>query len=218
MALNEKQEKLNFNAACFSTNSKDFNVILIMRQYFMSTECLDIVYNKNNKVEFTHKLLCENGGKKECKNSYIEINPLGNQKIIDKYDSYIIFFDLEIIESLVELSKILNYISVNGDINNKIYLISIYTNEKNIKSNLSEDYIKAEFEKYSMINYDISIVNLDSSDELVKVIDSLTDDSLQDKNLMKKSQYYNSDKSKSYCMVIWFGNIYLHFKFLAKLK
>ena len=203
MALDENLEKLNFTAGCFSTNSKNLNIISIMRQYFMSTECLDIAYSKNNKVEFTHKLLGENGGKKECKNTYIEIDYLqNNNKIRDKYDSYIIFLDLENVESLVELDKILNYISRNGDLNNKIYLISIYTNEKNIKSNLSEDNIKTYFEKHSMIEYDISIVNMDSSDELVKVIDSLTEDSIQDKNLMKKSyKYLDEDRSNSLCLI-----------------
>ena len=202
MALEENPVKLNFIVACFSTNNKNLNTLSVMKQYFISTECLNIAYSKNNKVEFIHNLLSENGGKKECKNTYIEIDYLqNNHKISDKYDSYIIFLDLENVESLVELDKILNYISVNGDKNNKIYLISIYTNERNIKSNLSEEYIKAYFEKYSIINYDISIVNMDSSDELVKVIDSLTDDSLEDKNLMKKNQYFDSDKSNSHCLI-----------------
>ena len=204
MALEQNQEKLFFNAACFITNSQNFNTILIMKQYFMSTECLDIVYTKDYKVEFSHKLLGENGSIKECKNTYIEINHLQpHKKISDKIDSYIIFFDLEYNESLVELNKILNYIIGNGDLDNKIYVISIYTNEKKIKSNLSEDNIKVYFDKNSIVNYDISIVNMDSTDDLVKVIDSLTDDSLQDKNIMKKSNNLNDvDNSNSHCLVI----------------
>ena len=203
MSLDEQQKKINFNAACFSTNYENLNSILIMKQYFMSTECLDVIYTKNLQVDFTHKLLGENGSKLECKNTYIEIYPLvKNNKLSDNFDSYIIFFDLENIESLIELDKILCYIVTNGDINNKIYLITIYTNEKRIKSNLTEDNIKVYFEKYRIYNYDISRVNMDSSDELVEVIDSLTEDTLQDKNLLQTNKMLDDDQSKSICIVI----------------
>ena len=203
MSLDDQQKEINFNAACFSTNYENLNSILIMKQYFMSTECLDIIYTKNLQVDFTHKLLGENGSKLECKNTYIEIYPLvKNNKLSDNFDSYIIFFDLENIESLIELDKILCYIVTNGDINNKIYLITIYTNEKRIKSNLTEDNIKVYFEKYRIYNYDISRVNMDSSDELVEVIDSLTEDTLQDKNLLQTNKMLDDDQSKSICIVI----------------
>lgn len=203
MSESESPETLNFNPICFSTNYQNFNSILIMKQYFMSTECLDIEYTKNIQVDFVHKLLGENGTKLECKNKYIEIFPLSkNNKINEKADCYIIFFDLENSESLVELNKILNFISDFGDAYKKIYVVNIYTNERNIKSNLSEENIKVYFGKYVLSNYDISTVNMDSSDELVKVIDSITEDTLQDKNLFKINKNVDNDKSKSFCMII----------------
>ena len=203
MSENETSDKISFNAICFSTNYQNFNSILIMKQYFMSTECLDIEYTKNIQVDFVHKLLGENGSKLECKNRYIEIFPLSkNNKINEKADCYIIFFDLENSESLVELNKILSFISDFGDSYKKIYVVNIYTNERNIKSNLSEDNIKVYFGKYVLSNFDISIVNMDSSDELVKVIDSITEDTLQDKNLFKINKNEDSDKSKSFCIII----------------
>ena len=113
MSENETSEKISFNAICFSTNYQNFNSILIMKQYFMSTECLDIEYTKNIQVDFVHKLLGENGSKLECKNRYIEIFPLSkNNKINEKADCYIIFFDLENSESLVELNKIFSEITI----------------------------------------------------------------------------------------------------------
>ena len=203
MSESESPETLSFNPICFSTNYQNFNSILIMKQYFMSTECLDIEYTKNIQVDFVHKLLGENGTKLECKNKYIEIFPLSkNNKINEKADCYIIFFDLENSESLVELNKILNFISDFGDAYKKIYVVNIYTNERNIKSNLSEENIKVYFGKYVLSNYDISTVNMDSSDELVKVIDSITEDTLQDKNLFKINKNVDNDKSKSFCMII----------------
>ncbi len=203
MSSDNQEENLTFNAACFSTNYQNLNSITIMKQYFMSTECLDIVYVKNYQVEFVHKLLGENGSKMECKNIYKEIDLSSkNNKVEENPDCYIIFFDLENSESLIELNKILNFISLNDDSNGKIYVINIYTNEKNIKSNLTEENINVYFGKYSLLNYDISIVNLDTSDELVKVIDSLTEDTLEEKNLFKGNKNIDSDKSKSICQII----------------
>ena len=203
MSFDFPEEKLSFAAACFSTNYQNSSTISIMKQYFMSTECLDIEYFKNIQVDFTHKLLGENGSKIECRNTYIEIYPLiKTNKMNDKIDCYIIFFDLENSESLIELNKILNFISLNGDVNTKVYVINIYTNEKNIKSNLTEENINVYFGKYSIMNYDISNANLDSSDELVKVIDSITEDTLQDKNLFRGNKVLDSDRSKSLCLII----------------
>ena len=69
--------------------------------------------------------------------SYIEIFPLIKaNKINDKINSSIILFDLKNSESLKELNKILNFIALNSDLNTKVYVINIYINEKNIKSNL----------------------------------------------------------------------------------
>ena len=200
---NSQEEKLTFFASCFCTNEKLLNTIQIMKQYFMSTECSDIVYDKEVQVEFIHKLLGENGTKIECKNIYTNIDlSLKNNKIDENTDCCIIFFDLENSESLIELNKILNFIKLNGYANMKIYMINIYTNEKSIKSNLSEQNINVYFEKYSLTNYDISIVNLDTSDELVKVIDSITEDTLEDKNLFKGNRNLDIDKSKSICQII----------------
>ena len=200
---NNPKEKLIFNATCFSTNNQSFGTISVMKQYFMSTECLEVSYIKNTCVKFIHNLLAENGTKVECQNTYIEIYPLSKtKKTSDKNDCYIIFFDLEFNESLIELNKILNFISIHCDTDKKIYLITIYTNEKNINDNLSEENIKVYFGKYFITNYDISMVNMDSKDELVKVIDSLTQDTLQEKNLFNGSKNIDIDKSKSHCLVI----------------
>ena len=207
MSLDNNEEEPTFIAACFSTNNLNFNPIEIMKQYFMSTECQDINNTQKSKVEFTHKLLGENGQKLEYKNIYYEITTLikNNNKIndqVDQADCYIIFFDLENNSSLVELNKILKHISENWNINKKFYVINFYANYNNIKSNLTDDNINVYFLKYSILNYDISIVNMDSLDELVKVIDSLTEDTLEDKNMLKDNKDMNPDKSKSKCLIV----------------
>jgi hypothetical protein len=140
--------------------------------------------SEDNLIEFKNKIVLENEDEILVHNTYYEISSFSESiQIFNKVECLIIFFDLEFNESLIELNKILNFISIHCDTDKKIYLITIYTNEKNINDNLSEENIKVYFGKYFITNYDISMVNMDSTDEIVKVIDSLTEDTLQEKNL-----------------------------------
>ena len=45
------QGPYTFEAVCFSTNFSNFSSISIMKQYFMSTECLDIEYKDEEGIE-----------------------------------------------------------------------------------------------------------------------------------------------------------------------
>ena len=67
---------------------------------------------------------------------------------------------------------------------------------------MNEENIKVYFGKYFLTNYDISVVNMDSTDEIVKVIDSLTEDTLQEKNLFNGNKNLDNDKSRSHCLLI----------------
>ena len=197
-------KQFTFKAICFSTDYKNMNSISVMKQYFMSTECLDVVYtNNNNQVDFIHKISGENDVKIICKSTYTEIYPLSkNNKINDVTDCYIIFFDLENEKSMAEFNKILKFLSNFGDSSKKLYVINIYTNEKNIKGISNEENIKGFLVKYGLINYDISDMNIDSSNEIVKVIDTLTEEILEEKKKSDMNDYRNNDKSKSLCFII----------------
>ena len=198
---NNLEEKVTFTAGCFSTNYENLSPISIMKQYFLSSECQDIFY-KDSQVDFTHKILEENGTTMVCTNSFFEFNLLQKKKKITvEIDCFIIFLDLENNNSLVELNKILEFISKYCNKNLKIYVLNIFTVEKNIKSNLTDDNINVYFGNYYLTNYDISSVNLGSSDELVKVIDSLTKETLSDKSLLNTIKN-DADNSKSYCLFL----------------
>ena len=74
---------------------------------------------------------------------------------------------------------------------------------KNLRKNTDCCIIFFDLENNdSLTNYDISIVNLDTSDEIVKVIDSITEDTLLDKHLFKGNRNLDNDKSKSVCQII----------------
>ena len=192
---------INFRAVCFSTNFSNYSAIVIMKQYFLIADCSDINYLKDYHLQFKHKLLLENGAQLEYTNSYYEISNFSKSNpICDKADCFIIFFDLENSDSVMEINKILKFIKNTCDEQKKIFLINIYTVESNINSNYSDENLRGYFSNFNLNNYDISKVNMDSSDDLAKVIDSLTEDILKDKKIKNKA--LDLDNSKSGCMII----------------
>ena len=192
---------LSFSPACFSTNPTTFGPIAVMKQYFMTTDCTDISYSKSSHVEFKH-VINENKSNVECLNIFYEIVSftLEDIKICEDADCFIIFFDLENGDSLAELNKILNFLSERCDMSKKIFLISIFTNENNVKSNLNDKNIKYYFSKYLLENYDIQEANIDSLTELAEVIDGVIKEALETKYLIKSSKL-DYDKSKSMCEI-----------------
>ena len=192
---------INFRAVCFSTNFSNYSAIVIMKQYFLIADCSDINYLKDYHLQFKHKLLLENGAQLEYTNSYYEISNFSKSNpICDKADCFIIFFDLENSDSVMEINKILKFIKNTYDEQKKIFLINIYTVESNINSNYSDENLRGYFSNFNLSNYDISKVNMDSSDDLAKVIDSLTEEILKDKKIKNKA--LDLDNSKSGCMII----------------
>ena len=193
--------EIHFRTICFSTNYSTYSSISIIKQYLMIADCSDINYLKENHVQFKHKLLLENGSNMEYTNSYYEISSFSKgNKLCDKADCFIIFFDLENNDSIRELNKILKFINETCDNEKKIYLISIFTTENNIKNNYTEDNIRTYFSNYNLQNYDIYKVNMDSSEDLAKVIDSLTEEILQDKKMIG-NKLFDLDNSKSNCLI-----------------
>ena len=192
---------INFRAVCFSTNFSNYSAIVIIKQYFLIADCSDINYLKDYHLQFKHKLLLENGAQLEYTNSYYEISNFSKSNpICDKADCFIIFFDLENSDSVMEINKILKFIKNTCDEQKKIFLINIYTVESNINSNYSDENLRGYFSNFNLSNYDISKVNMDSSDDLAKVIDSLTEEILKDKKIKNKA--LDLDNSKSGCMII----------------
>ena len=199
----------------FSTNNNNEKKSLksLIKAFSETKENSEIIYLNNFQYELTHKILNENGNKFTCKNTFIEIQLTEkNLQIYTTIDCYIIFLDLENNESLIEIGKILNYLTqVDTDINyKKIYLINFFTNQNNIQSNLTEENIKLYFNKYELENYDISDLDLtDSNTELVKIIESISLETLEDKNIIndgiimnrQNNNYLSDDKDRSKCVI-----------------
>ena len=201
MAKDKDNELQKILIGTFSTNRAKKASLSILKLFTERVECSNVKYEKNIQLEFIHKILNSNGDKFECKNIVFEINLTPkNTKIHNLIDCYIIFFDLENDKSLVELEKILLYLKPININDKKIYLINFYMNENNIKSNLTEDNIKSCFEKYELENYEISLINLENSnDDLVEIINSISIEALDDKNYINKD--FDGNKCNSKCNI-----------------
>ena len=194
--------QITFRTVCFSTNFSNYSSISIVKQYLMIADCTDIHYLKDNHLQFKHKLLLENGSKIEYNNSYYEISSFSkSSSACEKADCFIIFFDLENNESNRELNKILKFINETCVNERKIFLINFYTTESNIKDNFTDEYLKNTFSNNNLNSSQIYRVNMDSSEELAKVIDSLSKEVLEDKKMIG-NKLLDFDNSKSNCIVI----------------
>ena len=195
-----------------NNNSEKKSLKYLIKAFKEEKENTELIVQNNLQYELTHKILSENGNKFTCKNIFIEINlSEKNSQIYSMIDCYIIFLDLENNESLIELEKILNYLTqVDTDINyKKIYLINFFYNQNKIQSNLTEENIKLYFDKYELENYDISDLDLtDSNSELVKIIESISVETLEDKNIIndgivinRQKDFLNDGKDRSKCFI-----------------
>ena len=197
-----------------SNNNEKKSLKSLIKAFSETKENSEINYHNDSQYELTYKILNENGNTFSCKNIFIEIKlSEKNLQIYTTIDCYIIFLYLENNESLIEIGKILNYLTqVDTDINyKKIYLINFFTNQNNIQSNLTEENIKLYFNKYELENYDISDLDLtDSNNELVKIIESISVETLEDKNIINdgiiinkqnNNNYLNDNKDRSMCFI-----------------
>ena len=190
-----------FHTACFSTNSDNYNFTSIIKQYLLTANCSDINNINENHIEFKNKILAVNEDKINVHNSYYGISSLSKiTSICNNSECFILFFDLEFNESLIELNKILKQIQGPISKNKKIFVIKFFTNESNIKRNLDEESIKNCFSNYSLDFSEIFTVNMDSSNELVEAIDKLTQITIQEK--IDANNDKNLGNSNSGCLII----------------
>ena len=86
------------------------------------------------------------------------------------------------------IALIFNYIQNNGNADKKIYIVGLYINANNIKDEYKEDNIK-EYLDQQKFNYDYSEINFDSSNELIRIIDFISNDTIK----IKKEKYQTSN-------------------------
>ena len=186
---------------CFSTDNETYRPMAIIRQYLISEECSNIKYIKEDAVEYDHNLNKDN---KIIHFKFIELlNIDKSSPKCNLADSYIILINLEKDEIFEQIDSIFNYIENNGNTEKKIYVTGFYINANNIKDDYKEDNIK-EYLDQQKFNYEYSELNFDSTNELVKIIDFISNETIKTKKdtFKKNNNEQEKDQSNSGCFII----------------
>ena len=196
-----KSESPSFLFVCFSTDNEAYKPMSIIRQYLIFEECSNVKY-KEDSVEYNHNLNKDNN---YVHFKFIEILNIDKSNSKCKLaDSYLILINLEKEEIFEQLDLIFNYIQNNGNTDKKIFIIGIYINVNNIKEEFKEENIK-EYLEHQKLNYEYSELNFDSTNELVKIIDFISNDTMKTKieNYKKENNNIEQEEgqSNSKCLI-----------------
>ena len=198
----EQKKEYNFLSYCYSTNCDNFSGMKFLNQYFMSAVCTEINRNDDNRVTFKNKLKIRNEKEIDCNNTYIEISQPKSIKLKEKNDCFVIFFDLEYKDSLGELNKILKILANLAKNDLKVYIVNFYVEEKDINKNNKDENIENLLTKFGFNNYELTKVNMNNPDELIKSLNKITLDTLQEKDLITFDELdSNPGVSHSICLI-----------------
>ena len=192
MSKNDKPS--SFTIICFSTDIELYKPMSIIRQYLVSEECSNVKYIKDEGVEYYHKLNKDNNSGNFKFFELINLDKSNSR--CNLADSYLILINLEKEEIFEQTDLIFNYIQNNGNADKKIYIVGLYINANNIKDEYKEDNIK-EYLDQQKFNYDYSEINFDSSNELIRIIDFISNDTIKIKKEKYQSSNINTEKENA---------------------
>ena len=192
--MSKNNEPTSFTIICFSTDNELYRPMTLIRQYLVNEECSNVKYIKEEGVEYDHNF------KKDNNYDHFKFFELIN---LDKSnpkcnlaDSYLILINLEKEDIFEQSDLILTYIQNNGNIDKKIYIVGLYINANNIKDEYKEDNIK-EYLDQQKFNYEYSEINFDSSNELIRIIDFISNDTIKIKKDNYQRSNINTEKEKA---------------------
>ncbi len=200
-----KEQSSSIIIICFSTDIENYKPMGLIRQYLVYEECSNVKYIKEEGVEFDHHL--NNNNNKNNHLKFLEIiNIDKSSSKCNLADSYLFLINLEKEEIFEQMELIFSYIKNNGNTDKIIYIIGLYINSNNIKEEYNEENIK-EFIDQKKLNYEYYELNFDSTNELVKIIDNISNDTIKNKKdfYQKENNNTNSkenNQSGSNCIII----------------
>ena len=192
--MSKNDEPSSFTIICFSTDNELYRPMALIRQYLVSEECSNVKYIKEEGVEYDHNLNKDNNFGHFKFFELINLDK-SNPKC-NLADSYLILINLEKEEIFEQADLIINYIQNNGNTDKKIYIVGLYINASNIKDEYKEDNIK-EYLDQQKFNYEYSEINFDSSNELIRIIDFISNDTIKIKKENYQRSNINTEKEKA---------------------
>ena len=190
--------KPTFRVASFSTNFEAYPPMEIIKIFFKSAVCDNISYVNDDQVKFEHML-----NEKVCFTNFVQISNLNaTHSFLKCADCVIVFVDLEKEKSFENLEIIITYIKNNCRLERKVYILGIYSNVDKIQPELKEESIN-EFVDSKNIYYDYLELNLESSIDLVKIVEFISQEAIENKSdKLEKNKEVPEDVSRSGCVII----------------
>ena len=188
-----------FSIICLSSDTESYKPMEIIKKYLDLEQCSDIKYYDQSEVEFSHSSNITNGRMTKCK--FCEILDINKPCVkCSLADSYLIFINLEKEGIETQIDTLINYVNKNGKNELKFYFIGLYLDKDNIDClNEKEDMIKYLEDKE--INFEYEELKFDSSNELVKQLSYITNDTLKNKiyESLNQTLEKDGDPGKSKC-------------------
>ena len=126
-------------------------------------------------------------------------------RICNCADCFIIFIDLTSSKSKENLNEIFNYLDWHCSLDNKIYVIGIYTQPEEIKDDMLESNIKEMFAAQEKLKTEYFQIALQDTTQMETVMNNLTNEAAKVKLSKMKDRDDNNliqDMSNSMCEII----------------
>lgn len=181
--LSSSKNQITFKIATFSTNFDSYSPLYIIRPFLISSNCDNILFVKENIIEFEQKIPKYGIS---CKTTFVEIPDFDKRSDLSEWaDAIVIFVDLECEISSVNLVNILNFISEKfsedktGEM--KIHIISFYNNTGSFISSYNKESIMNLISENCDI-YEFNQIDINMPNSIIRIYEKLTMESLKRKS------------------------------------
>ena len=189
--------KKNFKTLSFSTNVSNLSPCSVLNILLSNNLCSNIKNLNKHAVEFDYQFVSN----VLVHTQFSEAYTLNKKYSMSNYaDSYIIIIDLESKVSYTNLDSIISYMKENCNIEKKIFILGIYKNVDDIDEDLKEENIK-DFIDSKKLNYDYLELNIESKNDLIKIMEYIINQSVLNKDEKGDSFDKNEGQSKSICIL-----------------
>ena len=189
--------KKKFKTLSFSTPIPNLSPCSVLNIFLSNNLCSNIKNINNHSIEYDYQL----DSNVIVHTQFSEAYTLNRKYDMSIYaDSYIIIIDLESEVSYTNLDSIISYMKENCNIEKKIFFLGIYKNVDNINEDLKEENIK-DFIDNKKLNYDYLELNIEYKNDLIKIMEFITNQSISNKDGKENSFDNNEGQSKSKCIL-----------------
>jgi Ni,Fe-hydrogenase I large subunit len=189
----------NLMLLVFGTNQSNNTPYDIILQ-FINNQNVNIIEQKEKKnITFEYSL--QKGDPTKIKTIFIK-EIIGKKPYYDKADAYIIFVDLESVESLDKLNQITQFI-LECNYSIPAFILGHYKNNNDKIQSLNSETMNKQLKKYKKLNYNYDEICIEQK----KIFNEIFEINLKkcydfkNKNKNKKIKSIEQDEANSNCFI-----------------